>query len=90
MSLWKNLLSTHFPCLALVPDGPGSSGMLLSLTRVNSSNSELLELLRSIVGRKGHYYNFMYIYFFYCLLSGAGEMYIYIYIYILCTIEINK
>lgn len=81
MSLWKNLLATHFPCLALVPDGPGSSGMLLSLTRVSSSNSELLELLRSIVGRKGHYYNFMYIYFFYCLLSGAGEMYIYIYIY---------
>lgn len=86
LSLWKNLLSTHFPCLALVPDGPGSSGMLLSLTRVSSSNSELLELLRSIVGRKGHYYNFMYICFFYCLLSGIGQMYI----YILCTIDINK
>lgn len=58
-SLWKNLFSTHLPCLALVPDGPGSSGMLLSLTKVRSSDSELLQFLRSRVGRKCHI--FMYI-----------------------------
>lgn len=59
--LWDSLFSTHFPCLALVPDSPSGSGMLFSLTRVSSSDSELLELLRSRVGRKRHY-DFIYIY----------------------------
>lgn len=63
--------------------------MLLSLTRVSSSNSELLELLRSIVGRKGHYYNFMYIYFFIVYFPVQGRC-IYIYIYYALPISISN
>lgn len=84
-SLWKNLFSTHLPCLALVPDGPSSSGMLLSLTKVRSSDSELLQFLRSRVGRKCHYV-FMYIYYLLLLSTFRcrGD------VYVLYTIEISN